>query len=173
MKGSMRPVVISIALAGSILLAVSAVPAGAEAPQSVVLGQGNVPPTSGLLGQGLFDPSRLDLRHSLSYSMVSGGGASASGGLWVTSLGYRANDQLRLGADVGVFLDSSGNGPVLERNSVFLRGLDMSYRAGDNFLLHVSYVRTPGAASAVFGPRSLYGTMPGASPWSTPSGLER
>jgi len=170
----MRRVATMIFLAILALLVLSPVSAGAESPQSVVLRGVNAVPSPGFVGAGLLNLSRFDLQNSLSYSMVSSSaGGTASGGLWVTSLGYRASENLRLAADVGVFLDPSGDRPVLGQNSIFLRSLEMSYRAGDNFQLHVSYVNLPAAASRVFRPYGVLGPVPGASPWGVPSGPDR
>jgi hypothetical protein len=169
----MHRLVASTAIAALILLALCPPAARAEVPHSVVLGRADAVPSAGLFGSGLFDRSRFELRHSLSYSMTSSPLGTASAGLWVTSLGYRATDNLRIGADVGAVLDPSGNGPVLGRDSFFLKSLDMSYRGGDNFLLHISYVNTPATAARAFGPYGAIGSMPGGSPWKPASGLDR
>jgi len=169
----MYRLVASTAIAAMILLALCPGSVTAESPHSVVLGQGNAVPSVGLLGSGIFDRSRFDLRNSLSYSMVSSPLGTTSAGLWVTSLGYSATDNLRIGADVGVVLDPSGNGPVLGQDSFFLKSLDMSYRGGDNFLLQISYINTPATAARAFGPYGAFGSMPGVSPWKLSSGLDR
>jgi hypothetical protein len=119
-------------------------------------------PSQGLLGSGLLDLSRFDVRHSLSYGVTSSSLGSQSGGLWLTQVGYQVSRPLRLSVDVGMTIDPS-NGWMNE-NSFFLHQFAMDYQPSRNFQLHVSYVNVPAQAGTVFG----------LTPhWGIPAGLGR
>lgn len=128
----------------------------------------STPPSTSLLRSGLLDFSRFDLSHSVSFGYSSGTGGSRSGGLWLTRLGYRVSDPLRVSVDVGATLDPSGQGAFLSEKSFFLKGFNLDYRPSKHFLVHVSYVNLPPNAATALGYRQ------GLSPtWGSPLGLDR
>jgi len=130
--------------------------------ENAVLGDPE-PPSRGLLDSGLFDSSRLTLRHSLSYGVVSGSAGSRSGGLWLTEADYRLADPLHLSVDVGMALDPSG-GQMLNSKNIYLQGLNLDYTPSKNFRVQLSYRHAPPGGARPYG--SLYGYSP-VSPWRT------
>lgn len=143
------------------------VPALAGSPQGGLLPQPT--PSSGLLQSGLLDFSRFDVKHSLNYGVASGSAGTQSGGLWLTEVGYRISDPLRISVDVGAALNTDG-GPVLSENSFFLHSLNLDYQPSKNFSLHVSYVNLPQNTS-LFSHQGMLGRRPGL--WDSPLGLPR
>lgn len=130
-------------------------------------------PSSDLLNSGLLDFSRFDVHHSLSYSYSTSGAASRSGGLWLSSIGYRASEALRISADVGATINPMGDGPVLSENGVFLHSLNLDFRPSRNLMLHISYVNIPADATGAFGPPWSSGYGYGYRSWGSPLGLNR
>lgn len=162
------------ALAASTILGVLLLAGGAAASppdtQPSILGTQSVPST-GLLRSGLIDPTRLSFSHSLSYSFSSSSTeGDRSGGLWLTRASYRVSDPLHLDVDLGAVIDPSGNGPLMDKNSFFLRGVQLDYRPSKNFRLNVSYVNLPAKARSVL-PYGGYGL--GYGPLGSPLGLDR
>jgi hypothetical protein len=152
-------------------LATSLGPATASIPDATPPSIANMTPSPsvGLIRSGLLDLSRLELSHSLSFSVSSSSWGTHSGGLWLTRAAYRISDPLRLAVDVGAALDPMGDGPLLDENSFFLRGLELDYRPSKHFQLNISYVNLPAkAASTLYGRHGL-----GYRSWGSPLGLER
>jgi hypothetical protein len=130
---------------------------------------GTTPPSSNLLRSGLLDFSRFDVSQSLSFGYSSGFGGNRSAGLWVTELGYRVSNPLRVSVDVGAVLDPSGQGSFLNEKSFFLKGFNVDYRPSKNFLLNISYVNLPSSAAPALGYR-----LPGYGPYrGSPLGFDR
>jgi hypothetical protein len=129
-------------------------------------------PSRGLLGSGLFDSKRLSLRSSVSYGFSSGTTGPRSSGLWLSEIGYRLADPLRLSVDVGAVLNPT-DGEFLSPNNIYLHGFNLDYRTGDKFQLSISYRNLPSNASAAEW-LSRGGMFPGdflgrsGSPWRRP-----
>lgn len=124
-------------------------PAGAEEP--LVFPGLPDQPSVGLSQSGLLDHSRFDVRHSMSFGMSSTSLGTSSGGLWITELGYRISDPLRVSVDIGAALDTGG-GPV-NHSPVFVHGFNLDYRPSRNFQVSVSYRNAPGGVSPALGMR--------------------
>ena len=103
-------------------------------------------PSDGLLKSGLLSGARLSLDHSMSFNYASGSFGSEAVGLWMSRLGYRVSDPLRVSVDVGAVLDPSGE-TMLDQKSFFLGGFNLEYRPSRHFQLNVSYVNPPPTAA--------------------------
>jgi hypothetical protein len=133
----------------------------------------STPPSAGLLRSGLIDLSRFDISHSLSYGVSSSSSfGTHSGGLWLTEIGYRIADPLRVSVDVGAALDTDGGGPILSEKSFYLRGFNLDYQPSRTFRLNISYVNTPPNAASVLG-YDYPGTGLGYRPYGPFRGLDR
>src|SRR5262245_2604196 len=100
----------------------------------------------------LFDPSRLHLSTSVSVGSGFGNGANA---LQVTRLSYQFSAPLAMAVSVG-----NAWGPNTPRgaNTMFLEGLDLSYRPFPSMLFQVHYqdLRSPLQYSNGFGVRDFW-----------------
>ncbi len=127
-------------------------------------------PSTSLINPGLIDFSNFDISHSLSYGVSSSSLGTASGGLWVTRIGYRIANPLRVSVDIGATINTMGGGPVLSEKNIYLKGFNLDYQAGKNFQLHISYQNLPpGAALGYLRP----GQGIGSSPWGSVLGSPR
>jgi hypothetical protein len=127
-------------------------------------------PSTSLINSGLIDFSRVDISHSLSYGMSSSSLGTASGGLWVSRLGYQIANPLRISVDIGATINTMGGGPLLSEKNIFLKGFNLDYHPGEHFQLHISYQNQP--RNAVFGyQRPGYGL--GSSALDSPLGSPR
>lgn len=152
-------------------LAVGSAEATVPETPSAVLGT-NATPSVGLLNSGLVDLSRLELSHSLSYSFSSSSTyGNRSGGLWLTRASYRISNPLKLAVDVGAVLDPTGDGPLMDENSFFLRGVELNYKPSKSFQINVSYQNLPAKVQSVL-PFGGYG-YGYRRPWGSPLGLDR
>jgi hypothetical protein len=127
-------------------------------------------PSPSLLNSGLLDFSRLDISHSLSYSFSSSSHGSYSGGLWVTGIGYQISNPLRVSMDVGMLIDSNGDGPVVSEKNIFLRGFNLDYQPSKTFRLHIAYTNQPPNAALGY---HYPGYGLGYRSWGSPLGLDR
>lgn len=140
-----------LALVGLVCVAGTA-PASIPGSDSPTLPGISTVPSTGLLRSGLLDFSRFDISNSLTYGVSSSSTfGTRSGGLWLTELGYRISDPLRVSVDVGAVLDPGGDGPLLTEKNVFLRGFNLDYQPSRSFRLNISYVNTPPNAASVLG----------------------
>jgi len=128
-------------------------------------------PSADLWRSGLLDKSRFRLDHSLSFTYGTGGGDSYGAGLWMSRLGYRLADPLRVSVDVGAALNPMG-GTLLNEKSFFLGGFHLEYKPSNHFQVNVSYLNLPADPSVVRAYRGYrnYG-LP--QPWSHFSGPGR
>lgn len=118
-------------------------------------------PSTSLINSGLINFSSLEISHSLSYGVSSSSLGTASGGLWVTQLGYRIAEPLRISMDIGATINTMGGGPVLSQKNIYLKGFNLDYQPGKNFQLHISYQNIPpGAALGYLRPGQSFGSNP-------------
>lgn len=140
-----------VALAGLVCVTGTAPAATPGGNPQALAGIGSTP-SVGLLRSGLLDFSRFDVSHSLTYGVSSSSTfGTRSGGLWLTELGYRISDPLRVSVDVGAVIDPSGDGPLFSEKNVFLRGFNLDYQPSKSFRLNISYLNTPPNAASVLG----------------------
>jgi len=104
-------------------------------------------PSKGLLGSGLFDSSRLTLNHSVAYGVTSGSFGTRNSGLWLSEIGYRISDPLRLSVDVGAVLNPEG-GQFLSTDNIYLHGFNLDYRPSPGTHFSLSYRNIPANAAA-------------------------
>ena len=155
-----------------VLGAVLAASAGAEIPDTNPQAISQFAPSVDLLNSGLLDFSRFDVSHSLSYSFTSASRVgSQSGGLWLTELGYRISDPLRISVDVGAVINTTGNGSLLNENNIFLSGFNLDYTPSKNFRLNISFVNPP--PNGAPGYLHQRGSLRTHSPWGIVPGLDR
>lgn len=146
-------------------------PVGAGIPNTNPQTVEQFTPSADLLSSGLLDLSRLDVSHSLSYSFASGSRmGSRSGGLWLTELGYRISDPLRISVDVGATINTTGNEPLFNEKNIFLSGFNLDYSPSNKFRLNISYVNSPPNGPSDYWYRQGLLTH---RPWGTVSGLDR
>lgn len=129
-------------------------------------------PSVGLLNSGLLNLSRFDIHHSLSFGYTSSSAyGSQSGGLWLTQIGYRISDPLRISVDLGATLTPDGNS-LLSEKSFFVGGFNLNYQPSKKFQLNISYVNLPSRAATALGyQRSPFGGY--SRPWEVSQGLPR
>lgn len=106
-------------------------------------------PSTGLLGSGLIDPSRITFRNSVSYGVTSGSGGTHSGGLWLSQLGYRLADPLQVSVELGAAI-TPGQGDLLAPENVFLHGVNLDYRPSDSFHISIDYRHLPANAASAY-----------------------
>ncbi len=151
-----------------ILAAAGAGPVSAGVPASNPRAMAGISsaPSVGLLNSGLLNLSRFDIHNSLSYSVSSSSFGTRSAGLWLTEIGYRVSDPLRVSVDVGATLNPASDQLFSEKN-VFLHRFDLDYRPSDKFQLNLSYVNMPPDAATALGYHN-WGYFPGSRPWGSP-----
>ncbi|MCA9784131.1 MAG: hypothetical protein KDC10_15270 [Calditrichaeota bacterium] len=154
-----------LALAGlGVLLASSAVLAGApyrDAPSRTGL-SGIVlnPGTSFNRGiSPLFDPSRTQWSHSLSYGMASGGGGSVGQGLFMNSMDMRLGQRTDFKLHMGVLNTTYNSYNPAATGSDLVGGAEFMWSPTDNLHLQVGVFRGMGSPTTPW------------SPWSGSSGL--
>ena len=96
----------------------------------------------------LFDPSKLTMSQSYSFSYFTGGGHSGNVGLYMNSIEYAIANPLKIRVDLG-FLHTpsqlfSGNSSVV-RNGVFIPGVSLDWRPSRHFNLRLDYRQQPSA----------------------------
>ncbi len=111
--------------------------------------------TSGL---SLVNPGRFSMHQSYSLSFASGGGGSASSGLYLNTLSYRLADPLVFSMDLGFFTPiystvqgATGKTPGLGTSLVLPR-MGLEYRPSENFTLSLDLVNAADAFKAYGGP---------------------
>ncbi len=93
---------------------------------------------------GLFDPSKLTMRHSYSLMYTSFGGQGLSLGTYTNSLMYRFSDALDLQTDVSLMHSPfSTFGSKNDFSGIFLSRAQLNYRPTDNMWLQIQYRQVP------------------------------
>lgn len=93
---------------------------------------------------GLFDPSKLSMKHSFSMSYSSFGGQGISLGMYTNSLMYQFSDKVDFQADINAThspYSSFGNKNDFSR--IFLGRAELNYRPTDNMWLQIQYREVP------------------------------
>ncbi|MFZ1979085.1 MAG: hypothetical protein WAV76_14115 [Bacteroidota bacterium] len=103
------------------------------------------PNTSGLMF-GWFDPARLLMRQSISFSYATSGDRGYSLAAYTNSLLYQLSDPLSFRCDISL-LDSPFNsmGDAFSKNisGLYLTRAEINYRPSDNVLLQLQYRKVP------------------------------
>lgn len=155
----------------ALLLAVPQVTVALPGSNPPGLAGGITEPSAGLLHSGLLDLSRFDIHHSLSFGYTSSSAyGPQSGGLWLTEIGYRVSDPLRISVDVGATLTPGGES-LLNEKSFFLGGFNLDYRPSRHFQLNISYVNLPARAATALGYRRF--PFGAGRPWEVSQGSSR
>ena len=94
----------------------------------------------------LFDPSKLTMSQSYSFSYFTGGGKSGNIGMYMNSIEYAFSNPLKIRVDLG-FLHTpsrlfSGNSSVVQ-NGVFVPGVSLDWRPSEHFNLRLDYRQHP------------------------------
>ncbi len=97
-------------------------------------------------GSGLFDLSRLEMRHSvsMSYGMMGDEGLGTS--MYVNSLRYRISEPLSVRADIGMMLSTFGSAAGYMRNDlsgIFLKRASVDYAPSKDFRLSLQFRNEP------------------------------
>jgi len=93
---------------------------------------------------GLFDPSKLSMRHNFSMSYTTFAGQGLSLGTYTNSLMYEFSDVLDVQADVSLMNSPySSFGNKNDFNKLFLSKAQLNYRPTDNMLLQIQYRELP------------------------------
>jgi len=96
---------------------------------------------------GLFDPSRLSMRHTFSLSYATfGGGRGMSLGMYTNSLYYKISNPLDVQFDVSLMYSpfSSGlGGPQQDFTGIYLTRAQLNYRPSEHMLLQVNFQQVP------------------------------
>ncbi|MFH0992376.1 MAG: hypothetical protein V1799_20440 [bacterium] len=95
---------------------------------------------------GLFDPSKLSMRHSFSLSYSSFGGQGLSLGVYTNSMMYQFNDQLDIQADISLMhspFSSFGKQFEKDLSGIFLSKAQLNYRPSKNMLFQIDFRQLP------------------------------
>ncbi|MGB9773433.1 MAG: hypothetical protein ACP5JH_00275 [Bacteroidota bacterium] len=95
---------------------------------------------------GLFDPSRFQMRHSLSFSYLNIGGQSLSMGMYTNSMFYQISNPLSVRLDVSMIYSPMGSfSPRVQNslNGIFINRAEINYRPSKDFLLQFQFRQTP------------------------------
>jgi hypothetical protein len=109
------------------------------------------PPTDGYFF-GLFDPGKLTMNHSFSFSYMSFGGRGLSLGMYTNSLTYNFSDNLNVQTDVSFThspFSSFGNKFQKDLSGIWLSRFQINYRPWENTYLQFQFRQLP--------PTSYYG----------------
>lgn len=99
------------------------------------------------VGLNLFDPSKLTMSHSLSFSYMSIGDNGLSQSVYLNTLKYQIASPLDLTVQWGIrnFQHNSfnSNHPAFQ-SGLFLSGAELKYKPSDNFEMRLQYNSMPG-----------------------------
>ncbi len=93
---------------------------------------------------GWFDPSRLIMNHTYSFSYMNAGGRGLSVGMYTNSLYYKFSDPLDVQFDISLMhspFNSMGNKNDL--SGIFLSRAQLNYRPTENMLFQIQYRQLP------------------------------
>ena len=93
---------------------------------------------------GLLDLSRINWSHSYSVAFFSGGGRSASVGVWNTTLDYDISTKLHLAINLGVLHSPGALLGQTDSQASFLPGFRLDFRPSDSFLMSISVQQVSG-----------------------------
>jgi len=162
----------------ALLLALSCAIPTLSAPATVLRDHGDFDSRSLLGGRGergeslsglsFSNPSRFSMQQSYSLSAMSGGGGSASSGLYLNTVSYRITDPLVLSVDMGIYTPlyssygSSYGGYAgktgAESSSFVLPRIGLEYAPNDRFSLQLQVVNAQDAWKAYGGYPSYFGS---------------
>jgi hypothetical protein len=93
--------------------------------------------------RGILDPSRMHMSHSFSMGYFSGGGQSASRGLYVNTINYKISNPLTLTTHLGYQFQPSGPAEwnPTNNNNQFVGGADLNWRPTNNASFRLSVYR--------------------------------
>jgi len=107
----------------------------------------HLPGLSSLSNFSLFDPSRFSMHQSYSMSFMSGGGQSASLGVYQNSMSFLLSNKLMLNTRFGFYHDPFKLGNTTTTNSYMFNnlifGADLTYRPKENVLFSIRFDRSP------------------------------
>ena len=96
---------------------------------------------------GLFDPSRLSMRHAFSLSYATfGGGRGMSLGMYTNSLAYKISDPLDVQFDVSLMYSPNSplmGGPQKDFAGIYLTRAQLNYRPSEKMLLQINFRQIP------------------------------
>lgn len=96
---------------------------------------------------GIFDPSRMSMRHTFSLSYGTfGGGRGMSLGMYTNSLYYKIADPLDVQVDVSLMYSpssSSMGGPQKDFSGVYITRAQLNYRPSESTLLQINFQQLP------------------------------
>jgi len=93
--------------------------------------------------RGLLDPSRMRMSHSMSMGYFSGGGVSATRGLYMNTIDYQISRPLSLRTHLGYQFQPSGPAEWNPANNgnQFVGGADLNWRPTNNSAFRLSFYR--------------------------------
>ena len=93
--------------------------------------------------RGLLDPSRMKMSHQMSMGYFSGGGVSASRGLYMNTIDYQLSRPLSVTTHLGYQFQPSGPAEWNPANhgSQFVGGADLNWRPTSNAAFRLSFYR--------------------------------
>jgi len=101
-------------------------------------------PTTSWLG--LLDPSRFQMRHSLSFSYLSIAGQSLGIGMYTNSMFYQISNPLSVRLDVSmIYSPMSSFSPQVQNslNGIFINRAEINYRPSKDFLIQFQFRQAP------------------------------
>jgi len=107
----------------------------------------HLPGLSSLSKFSLFDPSRFSMHQSYSMSFMSGGGQSASLGVYQNSMSFLLSNKLLLNTRFGFYHDPFKLGNTTTTNNNMFNnlffGADLTYQPKENVLFSIRFDRMP------------------------------
>jgi hypothetical protein len=103
------------------------------------------PSTSGLMF-GWFDPNRLLMKQSISFSYATSGAKGYSLAAYTNSLLYQISDPLSFRCDISLLgspFNSMGDAFAKNISGLYLTRAEINYRPSDNVLLQLQYRQVP------------------------------
>ena len=110
-------------------------------------------------GAPLFDPSKLKMSQSYSFSYYSGNGQNGTLGYYLNSIEYAFSDPLKIRVDIG-YLHSPSS--IVSKNSsaigsgAIIPGVSVDWRPTDNLRFNVDIRQVPAGYNSINGSRHNY-----------------
>lgn len=95
----------------------------------------------------LIDLSRVRWSHSYSVTYFSGGGRSASLGIWNTTMLYEISSKLSLALNLGAAHNPGGLWTGADHDAMFLPGFHLDFHPSAKFRMSVTFQRVMGYAA--------------------------
>lgn len=102
----------------------------------------------------LVDPKRFQMRQSVTFSAMSGGGSTLSQSWYQNSMEWKLSDPLTLHLDLGIMAPMSASGPIAQTykpGAYFVPAVALEYQPSESVKMIVQY---SGMSSTPLGSRS-------------------